>query len=68
MVSEIYELIIYLTEALISGIFITNILHSKYNKVTMLFLWIEMVLVAMIITPSYSLLRIAVIAFGEFLF
>ena len=68
MVSEIYELIIYLTEALISGIFITNILHAKYNKVTMLFLWIEMVLVAMIITPSYSLLRIAVIAFGEFLF
>ena len=62
----LYEIIVYLVEALISGIFLINMLEEKYHKWVHFTLWCEIVIVAMLCTPSFSIVRIGVIALFEF--
>lgn len=62
----LYEIIVYLVEALISGIFLINMLEEKYHKWVHFTLWCEIVIVAMLCTPSFSIVRIGVIALLEF--
>ena len=63
-----YELTVYLTEALISAIFLLNMLTAKYNKFIQILLWLAIVLVVMFVTPSFSLVRIGAITVVEFLY
>ena len=64
----LYEIIVYLVEALISGIFLINMLEEKYHKGLHVALWCEIVVVAMLCTPSFSLIRIGVVAFLELIY
>lgn len=64
----LYEIIVYLVEALISGIFLINMLEEKYHKGLHVALWCEIVVVAMLCTPSFSLVRIGVVAVLEFVY
>ena len=64
----LYEIIVYLVEALISGIFLINMLEEKYHKGLHVALWCEIVVVAMLCTPSFSLVRIGVVALLEFVY
>lgn len=61
-----YEIIVYLIEALLSGIFLINMLEEKYHKVLHVALWCEIVVIAMLSTPSFSLFRFAIVALLEF--
>lgn len=62
----LYEVVVYSVEALISGIFILNMLHARYIKALQLVLWCEAVFVVMLLTPSFSVARICAIAVIEF--
>ncbi len=64
----LYEIIVYLVEAFISGIFLINILEEKYHKVLHFLLWCEIVVIAMLCTPSFSAVRIGVVAVLEFIY
>lgn len=64
----LYEIIVYLVEALISGIFLINMLEEKYHKGLHVALWCEIVVVAMLCTPSFSLVRIGVVALLELVY
>ena len=64
----LYEIIVYLVEATISGIFLLNLLDEKYHKVWHISLWCEIVIIAMLCTPSFSLVRIGVVALLELLY
>lgn len=56
----LYEIIVCLVEALISAIFLMNMLEEKFPKKFHLALWCEIVTLIMICTPSFSFLRVAV--------
>ena len=64
----LYEIIVYLVEALLSGIFLINMLEGKHHKVLHVALWCEIVLIAMLSTPSFSLFRIGFMALLEFVY
>lgn len=64
----VYEIIVYLLEALISGMFLLNMLQAKYHKGLHVILWCEIVIFAMLCAPSFSLLRIAIVAVLEFIY
>ena len=64
----LYEVIVYLVEALISVIFLLNMLEEKNRKLFHITLWCEIVVAAMLITPSFSIIRIAVLAILEFVY
>lgn len=61
----LYEIIVYLAEILISGIFVLNLLQPKRNRFLILTLWSEGSFLIMLFTPSFSLVRIGAIAIGE---
>ena len=63
-----YEIIVYLVEALLSGIFLIKTLEAKYHKVLHVVLWCEIVVVTMLCTPSFSLFRIGFVALLEFIY
>lgn len=63
-----YEVAVYLVEALISGVFLLNMLEERYHKGLHVILWCEIVVVAMLCTPSFSLLRIGMVALLEFVY
>lgn len=62
----LYEVTVYFVEALLSGIFLINMLEEKYHKVLHVVLWCEIVITAMLCTPSFSLLRIGLMSLLEF--
>lgn len=64
----LYEVIVYLVEALISVIFLLNMLEEKNRKLFHITLWCEIVVATMLITPSFSIIRIAVLAILEFVY
>ena len=64
----LYEIIVYLVEALISGIFLMNLLREKHHKILLVVLLCEIVVVTMVLTPSFSVARIAVAVVLEFVF
>lgn len=64
----LYEIIVYLVEALISGIFLVNILQAKYHTILQSIFWCEIVAIAMLFTPSFSFVRIGVSTILEFVF
>lgn len=64
----LYEIIVYFTEALISGILLLNLLEEKYHKALHLTVWCVITVIAMLCTPSFSLIRIGVIALLELVF
>ena len=64
----LYEIIVYSIEALISGIFLINMLEEKYHKVLHVALWCEIVIIAMLCTPSFSVFRIGFMAVLEFVY
>lgn len=64
----LYEIIVYSVEALLSGIFLINMLEEKYHKVLHVALWCEIVIIAMLCTPSFSVFRIGLMAFLEFVY
>lgn len=64
----LYEIVIYLVEAVISGVFLINMLEEKYHIVLHIGLWCEIVVIAMLLTPSFSVVRIGVVALLEFLY
>ncbi len=68
MMSLLYEFIVYVVEAVISGVFLVHFLPTKYNKVFQIALWCEVVMVVLFVTPSYSLVRIGIITVCEFVF
>lgn len=63
----LYEVIIYLVEALISVFFMMNMLQPKYHRMLQLAMWCEIVTVAILFTPNFSLIRVGVITLLEFL-
>lgn len=67
MSAFLYEIIVYMLEALISVIFLMNMLEKKYHNVIHIALWIEIILLAILCTPSFSITRICVIAIVEFI-
>lgn len=64
----IYEIIVYVVEALISGIFLLNILEAKFSKILQLVLWCQIVVLSLFITPNFSIIRIIFIAILELIF
>lgn len=63
-----YEIIIYLCEGLISGIFLLNMLTPKHNRFVQLMLWLEVIMIIACLTPDILLVRIAVILIGELIY
>lgn len=61
-----YEIIVYLCEAIISGIFFVNLLKTKYKVLPTLLLWCQIVVLLMFVTPAFSVVRILVTALLEF--
>ena len=68
MDSFLYEIIVYLCEAIISGVFLQNLLKLKHNIFVTIILWCQIVLLVMIFTPAFSLLRIIAVAMVELAF
>ena len=64
----LYEIVVYMVEALIAGIFLLNYLEEKYCKGAYVALWVGIVVVAMVITSPFSLVRIGVITVFEFIY
>ncbi len=64
----LYEIIVYVVEALISGIFLLNILEARFPKLLQLVLWCQIVVLSLFITPEFSIIRIIFIAILEFIF
>ncbi len=64
----LYDIIVYLTEAIISGIFLINLLQPKYNQIVQTILWCEIVVILVYVTPSFSITRIIVIGVAELIF
>lgn len=64
----LYEVIVYLVEALISVIFLLNMLEEKYHKLLHITLWCEIVVAAMLCTPPFSVIRVIVIAILELIY
>ena len=64
----LYEIIVYLVEALISVFFLINMLEEKHHKVLHMMLWCELVVVTMLCTPSFSIIRICVVTIIEFIY
>ncbi len=62
----LHEIIVYFVEALLSGIFVINMLEEKYHKVLHVVLWCGIVIIAMLCTPSFSVFRIGLMALLEF--
>lgn len=62
----IYEITVYMAEALLSGMFLINMLAEKYHKTLHVALWCEIVIIAMLCTPSFSVIRIGLMAILEF--
>ncbi len=67
MNSFLYQAVVYLAEAVISGMFLLNLLKPKYKKPFQLILWCEIVVCIVLIIPQSSLKTAAVIA-AEFVF
>lgn len=63
-----YEVIVYLCEAVISGVFLLNLLKPKYNLFLTLILWCYIVFLLLFVTPVFSFVRILIIALAEFIF
>ena len=68
MSAQLYEIIVYLVEALISGIFLINMLEAKFHKALHVILWCAIVALAIFFTPAFSILRIGVIAGCELIY
>lgn len=64
----LYEIMVYFVEALLSGIFLINMLEEKHHKVLHVALWCVIVIVAMLCTPSFSSFRIGFVALLEFVY
>lgn len=64
----VYESIVYLCEGAVSCIFFLNLLSPKYNQICQFFLWCQIVMVLTLVTPSFSILTIAIIAVAELVF
>ncbi len=62
----LYEIIVYLVEALLSGIFLINMLEPKHHKAVHIGLWCLFVVVAVLCTPTFPLVGIGLIALLEF--
>lgn len=67
MSSLFYELLVYICEAVIIGSLYINLLQPKFKIRYLVLLWPEAVLLGMALTPSFSLIRIAVNAVFEFI-
>ncbi len=68
MNSLLYEIIVYILEALVSVVFMQTLLIPKYNKLLHIVLWCQITMVIMFITPSFTMVRIIVTAVAEFVF
>lgn len=64
----LYETTVYVIEALISGVFMMNMLNEKNSKTAHIVLWVESVILLMFCTPSFSFIRIGIIAVAEFVY
>lgn len=64
----IYEVIVYLVEGLISCVFLVNMLQEKHHKGLHIVLWCVIVLLTLLCTPSYSILRISVTTVFELIY
>lgn len=67
MSSLLYELVVYVCEAVIIESLYINLLHPKIKVICIVLLWPEAVLLGIALTPSFSLFRIALIAVFEFI-
>lgn len=63
-----YEIIVYLCETVISGSFLLNLLKPKNNVWVTLLLWCQIIMLVIIVTPAFSVLRLIVIAVVEFIY
>lgn len=68
MSSFLNEVIVYICEAVISCVFLLNLLKSKHNVCLTLLLWCELVATIMLVTPAFTLQRILVTTAVEFVF
>lgn len=64
----VYEWIVYLVEALISGIFLLNMLKPMHRKIPHMILWCECVALVLVVTPAFTLVRVGVLVIAELLF
>lgn len=64
----VYEIIIHLVEAFISGIFLINMLEEKYPMVLHVALWFGIVILAMVCTPAFSVYRICLVSALEIVY
>lgn len=68
MNSFCYETIVYLCEAIISGVFLLNLLRPKHNIFMTVILWCQVVFLLMLFTPAFSFFRIIIVAIAELIF
>ncbi len=61
-----YELVVYICEAVIIESLYINLLHPEIKVIFIFLLWPETVVLGIALTPSFSLIRIALIAIFEF--
>ncbi len=64
----VYEFIVYSVEALISGIFLLNILEPKYKYMLQLVLWCQIAMLSLFLTPAFSIWRAIYIVVLELIF
>lgn len=64
----VYECAVFLLEALISGIYLQNLLDEKYSKGFYVPLWCATAVAAVLLTPPFAMLRIGIIAAFEFVY
>ncbi|MBQ4260117.1 MAG: GHKL domain-containing protein [Lachnospiraceae bacterium] len=60
-----YEMIVHLCEAAVAGIFLLNLLRTKYNALLTLLLWVLIGMVIILIAPNSLIFRIIVSALTE---
>lgn len=65
MSSQVYELLVYICEAFIVGVFYMNLLQPKLKIRYCILIWAEIVAFGMAITPAYTIVRVTVIAVFE---
>lgn len=68
MMELLYEITIYGLEAIVAVIFLMDKLTSKHHKVLYMALWLEVLLLVIVFTPSFSMLRIGIYLILEFFF
>ena len=67
MSSLVFEVLIYICEAAVIGSLYVNLLQRKFKIQYIIILWAQAVFLGMALTPSFSLVRIALIAALEFI-